>query len=107
MQTVSQAKRIACLVLAMLLAAGGLSACAGQPADSESGPSAEAQTGERILVTVDDEPDTVDFQSTTIHYTVALNVFDRLVETEVGPDGEVTVVPSLAESWEVSDDGLT
>ena len=107
MKTIWQAKRIACLVLALVLAAGGLSACAGQPADSESGPSAEAQPGERILVTVDDEPDTVDFQSTTIHYTVALNVFDRLVETEVGPDGEVTVVPSLAESWEVSDDGLT
>ncbi|MER2150718.1 MAG: ABC transporter substrate-binding protein [Candidatus Limivicinus sp.] len=106
MKTLWQAKRIACLMLAMLLAAGGLSACAGQPTDNESVLPAEAQPGERILVTVDDEPDTVDFQSTTIHYTVALNVFDRLVETRVDSDGKVSIVPSLAQSWVVSEDGL-
>ena len=108
MKTLLQAKRIACLLLAMLLAAGGLSACsaggAGDRAPRLS--TVEAENAERILVTVDDEPDTVDFQCTTLYYTVALNVFDRLVETEVGPDGEVSIVPSLAESWEVSDDGL-
>ena len=36
------------------------------------------------LRVTDDEPDTVDFQCTTLHYTVALNVFDRLTET-AGP----------------------
>ncbi|MDO4536975.1 MAG: ABC transporter substrate-binding protein [Coriobacteriales bacterium] len=53
-----------------------------------------------------DEPDTTDFQCTTIHYTIALNVFDRLVEEWVGRNGEASIVPSLAQSWEVSDDGL-
>ena len=33
-----------------------------------------------FLVSVEDEPDTVDFQCTTIHYTIAQNVFNRLVE---------------------------
>ena len=59
------------------------------------------------LRVTDDEPDTVDFQCTTLHYTVALNVFDRLTETEKGADGRSRIVPSLAESWTVSADGLT
>ena len=59
----------------------------------------------RFVVAVDDEPDTVDFQCTSLYYTVANNVFSRLVETELGEDGEARIAPSLAESWEVSDDG--
>ena len=107
MKTLPQANRMICLVLAMLLAAGCLSACANGPSAGGSGLSAEeAQETERILSVVDQEPDTVDFQCTTIYYTVAQNVFDRLVETAVGPDGEASIVPSLAESWLVSDDGL-
>ena len=59
----------------------------------------------RFLVAVEDEPDTVDFQCTTIHYTIAQNVFNRLVEMESNEAGEMEILPSLAESWEVSDDG--
>ena len=59
----------------------------------------------RFLVAIEDEPDTVDFQCTSIYYTVATNVFDRLVETEVDAGGNASIVPSLAESWEVSNDG--
>jgi ABC-type transport system substrate-binding protein len=107
MKTDWQGKRILCLVLAMLLAADCLSACAGGTGDGAVGPSAEeGPKAERVLVAVDEEPDTVDFQCTTIYYTIAYNVFDRLVETVVGPDGEASIVPSLAESWVISDDGL-
>jgi len=60
----------------------------------------------RFLTAVEDEPDTVDFQCTTIHYTVANNVFNRLVETEMDDNGQAYIAPSLAESWEVSNDGL-
>ena len=68
MKTDWQGKRILCLVLAMLLAAGCLSACAGGAADRGAGPSAEEESkAERVLVAVDDEPDTVDFQCTTIY----------------------------------------
>ena len=59
----------------------------------------------RFLVAVEDEPDTVDFQCTSIHYTVAQNVFNRLIETENDENGNMVLFPSLAESWEVSDDG--
>lgn len=59
------------------------------------------------LVAIEEEPDTVDFQCTSIHYTIATNVFNRLVEMEPDADGNVTVTPSLAESWEESADGRT
>ena len=59
------------------------------------------------IISIIDEPDTTDFQQTTTHYTIALNVFDRLVEMETTPDGTITVNPSLAKSWEVTDDGTT
>jgi ABC-type transport system substrate-binding protein len=54
---------------------------------------------------VDDEPDTTDPQCSSDAYTVALNVFDRLVEFRADADGRGQIVPSLAESWEISDDG--
>ena len=71
-----------------------------------TGESGETEKAPRYLRVVDEEPTTVDFQCTTLYYTVALNVFDRLVETEVDTDGNTKIVPSLAESWTVSDDGL-
>ena len=60
-----------------------------------------------FLVAIEEEPDTVDFQCTSIHYTIATNVFDRLVEMRPDNDGNVTVMPSLAESWKKSEDGRT
>ena len=59
------------------------------------------------VAAIEDEPDTVDFQCTTIYYTIATNVFDRLVETEADESGDIKIVPSLAESWEVSPDRRT
>jgi len=58
----------------------------------------------RIFYT--DDPETLDVQLTTDSYTIPLNCFDRLVETDT-VDGEAQIVPGLAESWEISDDGLT
>lgn len=60
-----------------------------------------------FLVANEEEPDTVDFQCTSIHYTIAINVFDRLAEMEADENGNVAIVPSLAESWEESEDGKT
>lgn len=101
--------RLACLLLALALAALALSACSpGQEEKALSIREEDEETGldtSRYVVAVEDEPDTVDFQCTTIHYTVATNVFNRLVEMENDGSGGVTIVPSLAESWEVSDDG--
>ena len=59
-----------------------------------------------VLRVCEDTPDIVDPQCTSGYYTVALNVFDRLVEVSTSENGS-EIVPSLAESWEISDDGLT
>ena len=103
MNTTNAYKRALCLLLALLLLTLSLSACVGR--GGEAPEPTQAPERARYLVAVEDEPDTVDFQCTTIHYTVAQNVFDRLVEMETDAAGRVSVMPSLAESWTVSDDG--
>ena len=49
---------------------------------------------------------TADVQKTSKDYEVPFNIFDRLVDVEVDADGNSKIVPSLAESWDISDDGL-
>ena len=100
----TQLKNKALLLAALLFCACLLTACAGKDAATETAGTVADRS--RYLRAVDEEPDTVDFQCTTIHYCVALNVFDRLVETATDAAGNTKIVPSLAESWTVSDDGL-
>lgn len=50
---------------------------------------------------------TMDVAQTTDNYMVPMNIFDRLFESVVQEDGSTAVVPSLCESYTVSDDGLT
>ena len=97
------------LFILLILASVIVSACANvSGGDTAKGPEQPAETDlSRFLVAVEDEPDTVDFQCTTIYYTIATNVFNRLVEMEADENGGITVTPSLAKSWEMSDDGLT
>lgn len=88
---------------AALLLAGSLvlASCGGA---SGTGGGAEADTS-RYLNIIDSEPDTMDPQCTSGYYTVPLNIFDRLVEIRTEGE-EPEIAPSLAESWEISDDGL-
>ena len=89
------------LALALLLT---LSACAGGGTRTQTAlPEAEDST-DGFLIAVEDEPDTVDFQCTSIHYTIAQNVFNRLVSMENDKDGNAVILPELAESWEISPD---
>ena len=106
MKSMDRRLHLLCLLLALALTLCG---CGGgtreeAQADREAAQDAPLDTS-RFLVAVEDEPDTVDFQCTTIYYTVATNVFNRLVEMESDENGDITVRPSLAESWQVSDDG--
>ena len=96
---------LACLLLPLALFACSPSADTAQTA-SEQSADQELDTS-NFLIAIEDEPDTMDFQCTSIYYTIATNVFNRLVETEVDEHGNALIVPSLAESWEVSDDGRT
>lgn len=49
---------------------------------------------------------TADVQKTSNDYEVPMNIFNRLVEIEVDEDGNSKIVPSLAESWDITPDGL-
>ena len=62
-------------------------------------------SGGTLVAAINAEPDQLDPQVTSayVSFQVLENVFDTLVE----PDENLEMVPSLAESWEVSDDGLT
>ncbi|MBR2570906.1 MAG: ABC transporter substrate-binding protein [Clostridia bacterium] len=66
--------------------------------------SAETASDNILRVMVEEDPETLDVQLTTDSYTIPLNCFDRLVECET-VDGEAQLVPGLAESWDVSEDG--
>ncbi|MCI9105646.1 MAG: hypothetical protein HFG57_06750, partial [Lachnospiraceae bacterium] len=49
---------------------------------------------------------TADVQKTTKDYTLPQNIYDRLLDIEVEDGGVSKIVPSLAEDWEISGDGL-
>ena len=92
------------LALCVSLAGCGQKDAAGSVAESTAKNPADTRG---YLSFVDEKPDTVDPQCTSGYYTIALNVFDRLVEVQSNEDGSTEIVPSLAERWDVSPDGLT
>ncbi|MBQ9429911.1 MAG: ABC transporter substrate-binding protein [Clostridia bacterium] len=94
--------RLFALLLALLLALAG---CAGVSAP-ETAAEDDAPDPERFLRITNEEPDTADPQCTDYYYDIPLNIFDRLVEVRVNDDGTTGFAPSLAKSWEISDDGL-
>ena len=100
-------------ILAGVLAAAavfGMTAC-GQQADPSEGTvtgsaSGDALSGVLRVAAVADMT-TMDVTKTTNDYMVPMNVFDRLFEVEVQPDGSSQIVPSLCEDHTVSEDGKT
>ena len=94
------------LLAALALLAAVCSSCSGESTQTPvNDDSAETVDTSGYLVVTGNEPDTVDFQCTSLYYLTAYNSVDRLVETQSGDDGTPVIVPSLAESWDVSDDG--
>ena len=77
------------------------------PATAAPQATAPAATGPKTLtVAQDTDPGTADPQLTTEEYFLPLNVFDRLVEAVTTGPGKSELQPGLAESWDVSPDGL-
>lgn len=66
-----------------------------------------ALADQMLRLATTDDPRTIDVQMTTNDYTIPLNVYDRLVEAETIAPGQSKILPSLAESWDVSEDGKT
>ncbi len=110
-------KKIVSLILACALCVGLLAGCGSESSAAETASSAAAASTAaettsggvdttNFLKIVESTPDTVDAQCTTEYYTVAMNIFDRLVEVQANGDGTSQIVPSLAKSWDISEDGL-
>ncbi len=97
------------LAALVTIALACLAGCSGPQGSSSAGNAqqqADASDALDYLRIASEEPDTGDPQCTADYYDIALNVFDRLVETEAVDDGTNSFVPSLADSWQISDDGL-
>ena len=112
-------KRMMALAAAGILAAGALTGCGGSKtsdttdntAGAENESTAEVKgvdvdTTGYLVAALNADIQTADVQKTSKDYEVPFNIFDRLVDVEVGTDGNSKIVPSLAESWDISDDGL-
>lgn len=82
-----------------------LTACKGASAPDSEDKTRNEDDRSGYLTIADHEPETTDPQSTSEDYMVALNVFDRLVEMRTDGSGSARIVPSLAESWEITDEG--
>lgn len=86
-------RRIAIVICVALVVAASLSASGvGEPVP------------DRIVVGISGSPDTLDPQATTgtLTFQTMRSVYDTLVE----PNADGEIVPALATSWTVSDDGL-
>jgi peptide/nickel transport system substrate-binding protein len=93
MRTQSRKRRLAIVSSAIIAAA-----CLAVPA------SLSAQ-GKSLTIAMSGSPDTLDPQKTTgtLTFQVDKSIYDTLVE----PDRKAKIIPALAESWKVSEDGLT
>ena len=112
-------KKISLMLAAALTAGLALTGCGGSKtsdttdntAGVENESTAEVKgvdvdTTGYLVAALNADIQTADVQKTSKDYEVPFNIFDRLVDVEVGTDGNSKIVPSLAESWEISDDGL-
>ena len=75
--------------------------------ESAGSTSSGTDTSGFLVVPLVADIQTADVHKTTKDYETPLNIYDRLVDIEVKEDGSSEIVPSLAESWEISGDALT
>ncbi len=107
---------IAILAMSLLAGCGGGDSSSGggesTPAEEPSGDSTGAVTyddgfGENVLrITYTAEPESADPAATTADYILMMNCMDTLVITETNEAGENVTAPGLAETWDISEDGL-
>lgn len=113
-------KKKTSLVLAVSMAlslaltgCGGAGSSGGGAADSTTSGSTAGAAGDvtdtagYLVVPLNADIQTADVQKTSKDYQIPFNIYDRLVDIEVDDAGNSRVVPSLAESWDISEDGLT
>lgn len=96
-------KRFASLLLSVALC---LTAC-GTKSDKASDKDYKSKNGNTMVLTLFQNPKTLDIQKTNADYFIPLQIYDRLVEIKSDEKGNKEIVPSLAEKWDISEDGLT
>ena len=112
-------KKISLMLAAALTAGLALTGCGGSKTSdtTENTAGAESETAAEVkgvdvdttgylVAALNADIQTADVQKTSKDYEVPFNIFDRLVDVEVDADGNSKIVPSLAENWDISDDGL-
>lgn len=116
-------KRKLALLLTLVMILGAFAACgkdnvepgatttsAGPAATKPATPGAVTYNdnyGYNVLrLALEAEIETADVQLTTADYTIPMNIYDCLVSIQAKSDGSSEIVPSLAESWDISTDGL-
>jgi ABC-type transport system substrate-binding protein len=115
--SVSRLATVMVVIIALMLTscvAPGAPAAPAAPAAPEApaataapqAPEPAAAGPKTLSVAQDTDPGTADPQLTTEEYFLPLNVFDRLVEAITTGPGKSELQPGLAESWDVSADGL-
>lgn len=97
-------KRTGMLLAAVLTLGMAATGCGSKGA--EEGGSAAADTTGFLTTAVVADFQTIDVQKTSKDYMVPFNIYDRLVDVEVDADGVSKIAPALAESWDISEDGL-
>lgn len=112
-------KRVFPYLMLVVLLAGVLAGCGGTPADTDAPASTEAPsgteapgateapaaTGGTLVIAMNlDDVVTLDpaFAGETTNLFIHINTYDTLVD--IRPDDLNTIVPRLAESWEINDD---
>lgn len=99
-------RMLALLSLSLVMSLG---ACTSKSADTTGKETKEVQEdtskANTVVTAIKSDIQTVDVHKTSNNYMVPLNIFDRLVDVELTKDGSSKLVPSLAESWDISDDG--
>ena len=105
-------KKAVALLMTGVLALSALTACGNSTDQSGTGETEEtggeytSKNGNTMVLTLFQNPKTLDIQKTNADYFIPIQIYDRLVEVQVNEEGETEIIPSLAESWEVSEDGL-
>ena len=109
-------KKLSLLLSAAMTVSLAMTGCSGSGGNANSGSQAEKPAGasqtsdldtSRFLAVANvSDVQTADVQKTSKDYQIPMNIYDRLVDIAVAEDGTSSVVANLAESWDISDDGL-
>ena len=78
-----------------------------QSATVENNSNYKSPNGNTMVLTLFQNPKTLDIQKTNADYFIPLQIYSRLVDVKVNKDGSKEIVPSLAEKWDISKDGKT